>query len=90
MQNPCTERCDVVFSAASSLIWVGDSKTNFDGSYGPVSKIHARRDAMSDFSLRLYLGWRLQDILLGPPAPQSSCLCSKGGDVDLLPDLSTC
>ena len=44
------------FSLASSLIWVGDSKTNFEESYGPVSKIHARRDAISDFSLRPYLG----------------------------------
>ena len=26
------------FSLASSLIWVGDSKTNFEGSYGPVCK----------------------------------------------------
>ena len=39
------------FSAASSLIWVGDSKTNFEESHGPFSKIHARRDATSDFSL---------------------------------------
>ena len=39
-----------------------------------VGKIHARRDAMSDFSLRPYLGWRLQDKHLRPSALQSSCL----------------
>ena len=76
------------FSLAS-LIWVGDSKTNSEGSYGPECKIHARRDSMSDFSLRPYLGSRLQDKLLRPSAPQSS-FKSKSGDVDPLPDLSIC
>ena len=51
MQNPCTERCDVGFLFV--LTWVGDCKANFEGCYGPVCKIHARRDVMSDFSSSL-------------------------------------
>ena len=75
------------FSPASSLIWVGDSKTkpwgwlwfqyakiharrdalsdfspassktNFEGSYGPVCKIHALRDPLPDFSPASSLIW---------------------------------
>ena len=39
------------------LPWVGDSKTNFEGGCGPVRKIHARRDALSDFSTASSLIW---------------------------------
>ena len=41
---------DALLDSASSLIWFGDSKTNFEGGYGPVCKIRARRDALSYFS----------------------------------------
>ena len=48
---------DALLDSASSLIWVGDSNTNLERGYGPVCKIHARRDALSDFSLASSLIW---------------------------------
>ena len=100
---------------ASSMIWVGDCKTNFEGSCGVqnpctgdamsdfsscflglatqdklrVGLKSMHRDAMSDFSSSL-LGLSAARQTLRPYAPQSSCLESKGGDVDPLPDVPTC
>ena len=53
------------------------------------AEIHARRDALSDFSSSL-LGLATARQTSRPFAPQSSCLESKGGDVDMLPDVSSC
>ena len=66
-------RRDALLDFASFMIWIGDCKTNFEGSYGPVCKIHARRDAMSAFSWSL-LGLAIARQTLRPLAPQSSCL----------------
>ena len=48
---------DALLDSASSLIWVGNSNTNLERGYGPVCKIRARRDALSDFSLASSLTW---------------------------------
>ena len=41
---------DALLDSASSLIWNGDSKKNFAGSFGPVcEKTHAWRDVTSNF-----------------------------------------
>ena len=53
------------------------------------AEIHARRNVMSDFSSSLF-GLSTAKQTLRPHALQSSCSESKGGDVDLLPDVSTC
>ena len=45
---------DMIHARGDALLRLGDSKTNFERGYGPVCKIHARRDAMSDFPLRPY------------------------------------
>ena len=64
---------DALLDSDSSLLWVGDSKTNFEGSHDPVCKIHARSNVMSDF-----LGLATAKQTLGPSAPQSSCLQFEG------------
>ena len=63
----------------------------------PISVVGASPEAIrlgkiicAVLSLRPYLGWRLQDKTSRPSAPQSACLQSKGGDVDMLPDVSSC
>ena len=52
-------RGDALLDSASQQ----QDKTSRGAMYGPVRKILARRDVMSDFILRPYLGWRLQDKL---------------------------
>ena len=53
------------------------------------ANIHARRDAVSDFSSFL-LGLATARQTLRLSAPQPSCFQSKGGEVDPLPDALTC
>ena len=74
---------------SSSLLGLVTARHTSRGAVAQYAEIHARRNVMSDFSSSLF-GLSTARQTLRPHALQSSCLESKGGDVVLLPDVSTC
>ena len=74
---------------SSSLLGLVTARHTSRGAMAQYAEIHARRNVMSDFSSSLF-GLSTARQTLRPHALQSSCLESKGGDVVLLPDVSTC
>ena len=74
---------------SSSLLGLVTTRHTLRGAMAQYAGIHARRNVMSSFSSSLFWLSTARQILR-PHALQSSCFESKGGDVDLLPDVSTC
>ena len=71
------------------LTWVGDCKTYFEGCYGAVCRNPCTEKC--DVGVLFVFTWVVdRKKILRHHALQSSCFESKGGDVDLLPDKSTC
>ena len=74
---------------SSSLLGLVIARHTLRCAMAQYAEVHARRNVMSDFSSSLF-GLSTARQTLRPHALQSSCPESKGGDVDLLPDVPTC
>ena len=83
-----------MLDSASSLTWYsigvvdGDRKVSMEAIVQLAKSMNGEMSCRG-FSSSLLLGLATARQTLRPYAPHSSCLESKGGDVDLLPDVST-